>query len=145
MKILEISTERRHIGNLGEKYAAIYLFLHGYRILAKNFVAKDAEIDIVAKKKKLIAFVEVKTQTIGAENIKKSRPSAAVDQKKQKKIIKAASYFSDKKLDESRKRFDVIEVYLTKTKKGYRPSKIIHMVGAFDLNTAYEKNTRQLP
>ena len=145
MKILEIKTEKRHIGNLGEKYAALYLFFHGYRILSKNFVANGAEIDIVAKKKNVIAFVEVKAQTLGTENLKKPRPAAAVDYQKQQKIIKAASRFSGKKPDGFRKRFDVIEVYLKKTKNRYRPSKIIHMVGAFDVNTAYEKNIRRLP
>ncbi len=48
-------------GIIGEKLAANYLTKKGYKILAKNFKRKIGEIDIVARKKGIIVFVEVKT------------------------------------------------------------------------------------
>ncbi len=52
--------ERR--GHLAEYVAALYLVLKGYRILAMRHRTKLGEIDIVARKGDLIAFVEVKSR-----------------------------------------------------------------------------------
>lgn len=52
--------ERR--GHVSEYLAALYLFLRGYRILAIRYRTKLGEIDIVARRKTLIVFVEVKAR-----------------------------------------------------------------------------------
>ena len=44
-------------GKLGECIARIYLRLHLYKILEKNFKTNTGEIDIIAKKGKTIVFV----------------------------------------------------------------------------------------
>ena len=49
------------MGNIGEQAACDYLTNHGFSVLARNFKRKVGEIDIVAKKNKVIHFVEVKT------------------------------------------------------------------------------------
>jgi len=48
-------------GRRGEERAARYLARHGYTILARNVRAASGELDIVARKDQLLAFVEVKT------------------------------------------------------------------------------------
>ena len=45
-----------------ESRAAAYLMAKGYRILAKRFRTPYGEIDLVAKKRNLLAFVEVKAR-----------------------------------------------------------------------------------
>jgi putative endonuclease len=52
--------ERR--GHLSEYLAALYLLLKGYRILAIRYRTKLGEIDIVARKRTLVVFVEVKAR-----------------------------------------------------------------------------------
>lgn len=52
------SAERR--GRLAERLAAAAYLLRGYQILARRFRAPGGEIDLVARKGRLLAFVEVK-------------------------------------------------------------------------------------
>ena len=49
-------------GALGEALAEIMLMEKGYRILARNFCCRYGEIDIIAERGTMIAFVEVKTR-----------------------------------------------------------------------------------
>ena len=59
MNILKVLTERRIAGNFGEGEAARLLKKKGYKILAKNYVGKDGEIDIIASDAEFIVFTEV--------------------------------------------------------------------------------------
>ncbi|HZR89582.1 MAG TPA: YraN family protein [Bradyrhizobium sp.] len=49
-------------GLSAESRAAAYLMAKGYRILAKRFRTPHGEIDLIAKRRNLIAFVEVKAR-----------------------------------------------------------------------------------
>ena len=49
-------------GLSAEACAAAFLIAKGYRILARRFRTPHGEIDIVAKKRQLIAFIEVKAR-----------------------------------------------------------------------------------
>ena len=49
-------------GISAEARAAAYLMAKGYRILAKRFRSPYGEIDLVARKRNLVAFVEVKAR-----------------------------------------------------------------------------------
>ena len=49
-------------GLSAESRAAAYLMAKGYRILAKRFRTPHGEIDLVAKRRNLITFVEVKAR-----------------------------------------------------------------------------------
>ncbi len=91
----------------GENFAAKYLKQKGYKIICRNFDVKFAEIDIVAKKGKILAFVEVKQRKTTSFGL----PREAVGYEKQKKIRKAASLFIVKYKPDLQPRFDVIEVY----------------------------------
>ncbi len=135
MKILEILTQKRIIGNIGEKFAADYLKKQGYKILERNYVAKGYEIDIIAECDRTVAFVEVKTRTLGHKDPREARPAAAVTTEKQRKIIKAASYYKSMYASDMRARFDIIEVYLEKTKETKKPKEIKHIISAFDISS----------
>ena len=54
-------TQRRKAGNIGEDAVCGFLVRHGYEIIKRNFTVRGGEIDIIAKKADIIAFVEVKT------------------------------------------------------------------------------------
>lgn len=136
MKILEILTEKRRLGNLGERAAAKYLKRHGYKILKRNYVAVGYEIDIVAENKTTLAFIEVKSRTVTEENIHESRPAASVTPEKQKKIITAAKFFIGARELNKKVSLDVIEVYLTGTDKKKKVKEIKHLESTFNKNTA---------
>ena len=51
-------TERR--GRRGERIAALWLMLHGWRILARRLRNPRGEVDLVARRGRMVAFVEVK-------------------------------------------------------------------------------------
>ena len=102
-----MSDATKNLGNAGEDLAAKFLENHGYKIIARNFRIRSAEIDIIAEIDNTIIFVEVKTRS----NIRKGLPSEAVNIRKQKKIIEAAGVFlQDEKYFESACRFDVLEI-----------------------------------
>lgn len=54
--------EHNTIGKEGEEIAREYLEHKGYKIVAQNYRTKRAEIDIVAKRKNTLVFVEVRTK-----------------------------------------------------------------------------------
>jgi putative endonuclease len=54
-------------GRRGERLAGWWLRLKGWRILDRRVKTKAGEIDLVARRGNLIAFVEVKTRATAAE------------------------------------------------------------------------------
>lgn len=96
-------------GNTGEQFAANYLKKKGYKILERNYKNNIGEIDIIARQKKTIIFVEVKTRS----SLQFGNPSEAVNFHKQHKIRQVAQcYIIQKHLEDSDYRFDVLEVIL---------------------------------
>jgi putative endonuclease len=73
-----------HTGLSAETRAAAYLMAKGYRILAKRFRTPHGEIDIVAKRRNLVTFVEVKARATLDE------AAFAVTPRQQRRIIGAA-------------------------------------------------------
>lgn len=136
MKILKLLTPKRITGNIGEIAACRYLKKNRYKILERNFVGDGHEIDIIARKDGLTAFVEVKTRTIGHESPREARPASSVNQKKQQSIITAARVYLSLNFTEGKKRFDIIEVYLKEDGKSV--DSIKHLENTFNLNTAYQ-------
>lgn len=99
--------ERKSLGQEGEDEAADKLQELGYRILERNYRNKIGEIDILAKDKEVLCFVEVKTKT----NDNFGLPEEMVDKRKQKKIIKTAEYYlQENELYDIDWRIDVVAV-----------------------------------
>ena len=136
MNILKVLTERRVTGNFGEGEAAKLLKKKGYKILAKNHVEGDGEIDIIAADSEFTVFVEVKTRKYGVDNPVEPRAASSVTPEKQRRIIKAAKTYLAYNPTDKKVRFDVIEVYYDTEGAKRRVREINHLEGAFDLNTA---------
>jgi putative endonuclease len=71
-------------GLSAESRAAAFLMAKGYRILAKRFRTPYGEIDIVARRRNLVAFIEVKARA------KLEDAAYAVTTRQQARIIEAA-------------------------------------------------------
>lgn len=74
------------LGQEGEDWATQFLNGIGFAILGRNWRFKQLELDIIAREKDTIVFVEVKTRTTNLHG----EPSSAVTQKKQSKLARAA-------------------------------------------------------
>jgi putative endonuclease len=102
-------TDKITTGKEGEKIAAAYLKKNGYRIIEINFRCPIGEIDIVAKEKNDLVFVEVKTR----KSIDLGYPEQAVGIRKQKKMSQLALWYLQKrKIAEINARFDVVAINL---------------------------------
>ena len=102
-------TKKIITGKKGEKIAAAYLKKNGYRIIEINFRCPIGEIDIVAKEKDDLVFVEVKTR----KSMELGYPEQAVGIRKQKKMSQLALWYLQKrKIADTNARFDVVAVTL---------------------------------
>lgn len=102
-------SKHNDLGKQGEQAAVDYLKTKGYKILETNWRYEKSEIDIIAKYKEEIIFVEVKTRS--SKNF--GYPEEAVDNKKQNQISNAAGNFlRENKLKQS-VRFDIISLNTT--------------------------------
>ena len=77
------------LGIKGEELAGVLLKSRGYNIVARNYVTKFGEIDLIAFKDGVLVFCEVKTRVSGVFGDGRE----AVDISKQKKIRKCAERF----------------------------------------------------
>jgi len=77
------------LGRKGESHAARFLTAKGFRILARNYATPVGEIDILARYKEFIVFVEVKTR-ISEEP---AAPEEQVNSHKRNQLTKAAKFY----------------------------------------------------
>jgi putative endonuclease len=102
-----MQNKRQKFGQKGEALAAWYLQKNGYKILEQNYRTQLGEIDIIAKEKKTIVFVEVKSR----RSIRYGSPKWSVTPQKQRKIsMVALQYLKRTKQTDARARFDVVAV-----------------------------------
>lgn len=117
-------TQRRKAGNIGEDAVCGFLVRNGYEIIKRNFTVRGGEIDIIAEKADTIAFVEVKTRTIGSM----TSAEEAVDLRKQRLIIRTAQAYLQNAAQPLQCRFDVAVVET----EGGKVKKLRYYVNAFD-------------
>ncbi len=102
-----MSEARQALGAWGEDLAVKYLCKQGLKIVERNFRSPVGEIDIIARDKSFLVFIEVKTRrstTFGA-------PQEAVDQRKQRQITRTAQwYLQNNKNVKLQPRFDVVAI-----------------------------------
>ena len=97
----------RALGKVGEDIAARFLSRKGYEIIGRNTQTFVGEIDIIARKKPLIVFAEIKTR----KNSFFGPPYLAITAKKRKKLIQCAlCYLKMKGITEIPRRIDIISI-----------------------------------
>lgn len=110
-------------GKKGERAALDYLIDKGYIILDTNYKSGKNEVDIIARDKGEIVFIEVKTRSTDWF----CDPEYAVKRDKQKAIIKVAnSYILRHRINEEA-RFDIISIISNENTK-----EINHIERAFE-------------
>jgi putative endonuclease len=104
----------------GEELAAQYLSGLGFSIVERNYHFGHGEIDIIARDKDYLVFVEVKTRT----NASFGAPEYSITRSKQQQLIHVAKgYLFENQIDNVSCRFDVIIVeQLTKTEIRHIPN-----------------------
>lgn len=97
------------LGRIGENIIADYITKLGYKVVERNFECNQGEIDIIAKDKEELVFIEVKTRT----DISYGEASEAVTDTKKRHLINSIKYYIYKqKLENQPIRIDVAEVYI---------------------------------
>ena len=110
--------ENRQIGRRGELIAVKFLEENGYEILETNLRTPVGEIDIVARRKGLMVFVEVKTRASSSLG----PPFLSVTKAKQRHLIRnALCYLKRRGRVDSDWRIDVVSIKLD---GGYGPESI---------------------
>ena len=111
---------------MGEKIARNFLKKRGYRIIETNYRCRNGEIDIVARQKGCLVFIEVRTKT----SLKFGTPEESISATKRAKMrVTAARYLqSHQKLPESW-RIDFVAVELDEKGKAERVEIFENAVG----------------
>ena len=98
----------KQLGDIGEAAASAYLRARRYVIRERQYRCPMGEIDLIAERDGVLVFIEVKTR----KTLRYGYPAAAVNLRKQKKIILTATwYLQEHPPSERCCRFDVLEVY----------------------------------
>jgi putative endonuclease len=108
------------LGLTAESRAALLLIAKGYRIAARRWKTPFGEIDIVARRRHTLVFVEVKARETAAE------AAEAVTERGKRRIIAAAELWLAQKPEDAERdiRFDVMLVTPGRIPK--------HIANAFD-------------
>jgi len=80
----------KNLGDRGETLVAQLLQANGWQILAQQWRCRWGELDVVARDRQWLIFVEVKTRSDGNWD---ENGTLAINQQKQAKLIKSASLF----------------------------------------------------
>ena len=93
-------------GHLAEWIAALWLLVHGNRIVGRRYKTRNGEVDLIARKGDLIIFVEVKARSQVDQALN------AVSATSMKRISDAGEYWISQQRDYSKLswRFDIVAV-----------------------------------
>lgn len=113
-KLLNLKISPYKSGYLAEFICRMYMRLHGYQIIAKNYhcgtgkKTPNGELDFVAVKGKTIVFCEVKKRQNDTEFLR------ALSRKQQERILNGGQYFlrANPKYKNHTMRFDVFFIKL---------------------------------
>ncbi len=118
-------SHRRDLGNAGELAVARRLEAAGYRIVGRNVRVGRLEIDLIAERHGLYAFVEVRTRREGSL----VHPAATFDHEKRARIRRAAAAWLEREDVRAKAvRFDAAAVIAL---PGGAPPRIHYYANAF--------------
>ena len=110
------------LGEEGEKIAVNYLKSRGYIIHHTNWRMSHLEVDIIAEDNGELVFIEVKTRS----SDKYGEPEEAVNDQKERDLLRLASVYLENLQLEVPARFDIISIIISISK-----SNITHFEDAF--------------
>ena len=119
---------KSELGTWGETLAAETLEDKGYRIIARNYRSRYGEIDLIARREAVLAFVEVKLR----KSDRYGEAREYVTAQKQSRIrLTAALYLEAHTWAQAlQPRFDVVEVYAPQGLQGGHT--VTHLENAFE-------------
>ena len=118
--------KRRDTGILGEKLAKDFLKKQGYRIKETNYRCPEGEIDIVARHKDYLVFIEVRTK----KSLEFGSPEESITPTKRGRLRAVASHYRQTHNDlPPLWRIDVVAVELDQKGKLLRIELIANAVG----------------
>jgi len=98
-------------GKIGEKIAAYYLIMKGYRVIETNYRTRRGEIDLICRRGKNLIFVEVKTRT---NNLGGYPEEAVTPVKLQRMEAAIIHYLQTKKINDLNIQIDVVGIEFSK-------------------------------
>ncbi len=101
----------KQIGDEAEDQAVKFLSDEGYKIQHRNWRYRRLEVDIIAEKDNVVAFVEVKYRS----NVNYGHPADFVDDKKKKLLLQAAEHYCYEFDYFGEIQFDIISIQPSKT------------------------------
>ena len=118
---------RRWFGTRSERAAERFLRRLGYRIVARNYLCPQGELDLIAvDPDRVVVFVEVRSTASQTDD----GPMASIGQEKQRRLTQAALFFLKQKgLLGRPARFDVLTLTWP---PGQRQPTIRHVPNAFE-------------
>jgi putative endonuclease len=117
-----VMAQHNELGKKGEQLAVDFLIKNGYKILVQNYIYQKAEVDIIARKKDILAIVEVKTRSTRDFG----NPQDFLKPKQIQRIVKAVDEYVNANNLDVEVRFDIIAI--VKEKNGFN---IEHLENAF--------------
>jgi putative endonuclease len=95
------------VGASAEAAATHLLLERGYQIVERNFRCKAGELDLIARDRGILVFVEVRSRA-DAEH---GHAAEMVDANKQRQVARVAEYYlAMRDLDYDQVRFDVVAI-----------------------------------
>ena len=108
-----METAAQTLGIIGEELAFHFLKGKGYKILLRNYESPLGEVDLIAKEKGALVFIEVKTR----RSDDMGSPAESVTAKKRGQIVKTAKYYLNRYgVHHVACRFDVVSILLPSEK-----------------------------
>jgi len=87
-----LGSQNKPLGDRGERLAAEHLERRGWTILARNFRVGHREVDLVARRGGIVAFVEVKTRA----GLGYGHPLEAITPQKRREIQQVAQIWVER-------------------------------------------------
>jgi len=120
-------TKAQALGALGERIAERWLVREGWQVVDRRWRSGRRDLDLVALRDDVVAFVEVKTR----RSVWSGGPVEAVNWRKQRELTRSAMAWIDQRglligPSSVSYRFDVVGVVASRERVGVR-----HVTGAF--------------
>lgn len=114
-------TKAQALGALGERIAARWLVRDGWRVVDRRWRSGRRDLDLVAIRENVVAFVEVKTR----RSIWSGEPVEAVNWRKQRELTRSAQAWIDRRgvlmaPESAVYRFDVVGIVADAERVGVR-------------------------